>query len=97
METWKKAMVLGVAHFFLQISVYATAFALGPTMMTRKTLGVSFYDVAVVIAFPFVYLAEHFEWKALGTLAFPLNSLVWAGAAYVILLATRKPATMKRQ
>lgn len=97
MGPWKKAMVFGATHFILQISFYVFGFALGPAMTTRKVLGISFYDVAVAITFPFVYLSEHFEWKALGIGAFPLNSFVWASAVYVILLAMGKLATMKRQ
>ena len=96
MELWNKATVFGAAHFLLQISVYIFGFAIGPTMTTRKILGISFYDVAVMITFPFVYLSEHFEWKALGLSVFPLNSFVWAGSAHVILLAMRKLVTMKR-
>jgi hypothetical protein len=95
-EPWKKATVFGAAHLVLQISVYIFGFALGPTMTTRKILGISFYDVAAAITLPFVYLSEHFEWKALGICVFPLNSFVWASAAYVILLAMGKLVTMKR-
>ena len=96
MESWKKATVFGAAHFVLQISVYVFGFALGPTITTRKVLGISFYDVAVAITFPFVYLSEHFEWKVLGIGAFPLNSVVWGSAVYVIFLAMGKLVTMKR-
>ncbi len=96
MKSWKKATVLGAAHFVLQISVYVFGFALGPTMTTRKVLGISLYDVAAAITCPFVYLSEHFEWKALGIGAFPLNSVVWASAVYVILLAMGKLVTIKR-
>lgn len=97
MEPLKKAIIFGVGHFLLQISVYVCAFAFGPRMTMKTVIGISFYDVAVVITFPFVFLAEHFQWKALGVGALPLNSLVWASAGYVILLATRKPGRMKRQ
>ncbi len=97
MELWKKAMFFGAAHFVLQISVYVFGFALGPTITARKALKISFYDVAAAITFPFVYLSEHFEWKALGIGAFPLNSVVWGSAVYVILLAMGKLVTMKRQ
>jgi len=48
-------------------------------------MGISFCDVAAVITFPFVYLSEHFEWKALGIFALPLNSFVWGSAVYVSL------------
>ncbi len=96
MESWKKVTVFGAAHFVLQISAYVFGFALGPTMATRKILGISFYDVAAAITFPFVYLSEHFECKALGIGAFPLNSVVWGSAVYVILLAMGKLVTMKR-
>jgi len=97
MKSWKKAAVFGAAHFVLQIFVYILGFALGPTLATRKVLWISLYDVATVITFPFVYLSEHFEWKALGMGVFPLNSFVWASAAYVILLAIGKVVTMKRR
>ncbi len=86
----KKSTVFGVAYFFLQIAVYICGFALGPAMVTRKVAGISFYDVAVVITFPFVYLAEHFQWKALGMGAFFLNSLVWSTAVYLILMGKAK-------
>jgi hypothetical protein len=93
----KNAIVFGVVYYFLQITIYVCAFALGPAMVTRKVVGISFYDAAVVITFPFVYLAEHFQWKALGTGAFFLNSLVWSTAVYLILLGKAKLARMKRQ
>ncbi len=97
MEPVKKAIVFGVAYFFLQIAVYICGFAIGPAMAARKVLGISFYDIAVVITFPFVYLAEHFQWKALGLGAFFLNSFVWSAAVYLILLGKAKLAQMKRQ
>jgi hypothetical protein len=96
-EPLKTAIVFGVAHFFLQTAVYICGFALGPTMARREVLGISFYDVAVVITFPFVYLAEHFQWKSLGIGALFLNSFVWSTAVYLIFLATGKLARMKRQ
>jgi hypothetical protein len=97
MEPLKNAIVFGVAHYFLQITVYVCALAFGPTMVARRVLGISFYDVAVVITFPFVYLAEHFRWKGLGVGAFFLNSIVWSTAVYFILLGKAKLAIMKRQ
>ncbi len=97
MERWKAAMVCGAVHFFLQILLYVVGFAAGPALTTRKAMGVSFYDAVVVITFPLVYLAERFQWKALGAGAFPLNSFVWASAIYVILFAIGKPATPKRR
>jgi hypothetical protein len=97
MERWKAATMCGAAHFFLQVSVYVFGFALGPAGTTRKVIGISFYDAAVVITFPFVYLAEHFQWNALGIGAFPLNSLLWTCVVYVILWATRRRATLKRR
>ncbi len=95
MQPLKNAIVIGIVHLFFQISVYICGFALGPTMATRKLLGISFYDIAVVVTFPFVYLAEHFQWRALGIGALPLNSFVWSTAAYLILLATEKLKRMK--
>ena len=74
MKSWKKAAVFGAAHFVLEILVYIFGFALGPTLTTRKLLWISFYDVAVAITFPFVYLSEHFEWKALG-ISYATNSM----------------------
>lgn len=97
MEPLKTAIVFGVVHFFLQAAVYICGFALGPTMVMREVLGISFYDVAVVITFPFVYLAEHFQWKSLGIGALFLNSFVWSTAVYLILLATGKLAKTKHQ
>lgn len=97
MEPLKSAIIFGVAHFFLQVAVYICGFAIGPAMVARKVLGVSFYDAAVVITFPFVYLAEHFQWKALGMGAFFLNSFVWSSVVYLILLGKKKIAIMKRR
>jgi hypothetical protein len=65
MKRLKYAVFFGIAHFALQTAIYICGFALGPTMVTRRLLGISFYDAAVVVTFPFVYLAEHFQWRVL--------------------------------
>ncbi len=91
------AAVFGGAHFVFQIFIYIFGFAIGPTITTQGILGISYYDVAAAITFPFVYLSERFEWRALGIGAFPLNSFVWGCAVYVILLTIGKLVTRKRR
>ncbi|MGA7180498.1 MAG: hypothetical protein WBX11_13040 [Thiobacillaceae bacterium] len=84
MGSLKIAVVFGAANFLAQLVVYIIGFALGPANTTRNVLGISLYDVASVITFPFVYLAEQYQWKTLGMAVFLLNSMVWAGVAFII-------------
>ncbi len=92
LSAWKKTIVFGCIHFISQISLYALGFALGPGMTSRTVLGISLYDAAAVITFPFVFLAEKYQWSGLGIGAFFLNSVAWACVFYGILAATRKLA-----
>jgi len=80
----KIAVILGAANLLAQLVVFIIAFALGPAYATRKVLGISLYDVASLVTFPFVYLAEQYQWKTLGMAVFLLNSTVWAGVAFII-------------
>ncbi|MBN2059558.1 MAG: hypothetical protein JW882_03990 [Deltaproteobacteria bacterium] len=91
----EKAILFGCIHFFLQVSVYISAFALGPAIVTRRVLGISLYDVAVIITFPFVYLFEKLQWSGFGIGVFVLNSVVWAGIFYLALVAMARKATKR--
>jgi hypothetical protein len=85
------AAIVGVAHFFSQIGVYVVAAAVGPEAAVREIAGVSLYRMAEVLTFPTVYLAERLAWSGIGALAFVLNSLVWALAAYAVLRLLGRP------
>jgi hypothetical protein len=74
-------------HLALQIVAYAVAFAIGPEAATREVAGVSLYRVAEVLTFPLVSLAERMGAWMIGPAVFPLNSALWAVAAYWLLLA----------
>jgi hypothetical protein len=89
-KPYKTALLFGVAHFSVQIAIYIVGFALGSAMTTRKILGISFYDISLVVTFPFVYLAEHYNWRSLGMISLQLNSLLWAGLFYISLFITHK-------
>ncbi len=79
------AALAGAIHLGLQGAVYVLGFAVGPEGTGRELLGVSLYEVAEVLTFPFVPLAEALRWTTLGILAFPLNSIAWAVVVYLAL------------
>ena len=91
------AALAGAIHFALQLGLYALSFAVGPEGVTREVLGVSLYDIAKVVTFPFVHLAERLGWSGTGMVALPLNSTAWAACLYVALsLAARLGARPDR-
>jgi hypothetical protein len=77
---------VGLVHLLLQLVAYAVAFALGPEGATREVAGVSLYRVAEVLTFPLVTLAERVGVWMIGPAIFPLNSALWALAAYWLLV-----------
>ncbi len=84
------ASLAGGLHLALQVGLYVLAFAVGPAGATREILGISLYGITSVVTFPFVPLAERLGWPGVGMLAFPLNSLAWAGGLYVLLGLTAR-------
>jgi hypothetical protein len=85
------AAVVGIAHFIAQVAIYALAMVVGPGAVEREIAGVSLYRIAEILTFPTIYLAERLAWSGIGALAFVLNSLVWALAAWAIVGVLGRP------